>query len=240
MRPTRSRASLLVMSALALALGVVQVHSAGPTVWLLTFTIDSSPGYAVAGDGLGATEDGGPGLYKDYRLGSGQPDDVNHCVEASPAGTLVFLRLNRTLDAFGNQYCGLSGGTPRQFYITVSSALACQELWSHGYPAGPDAPCTFTGADKPRIRIANDPYAKKTTRTPVAFLSKWYDEFATSYELRIEGDASVLSVGVDPSMRVIRYGGSARLWRFEAGVRERAVADSFPLPFQITLQRTAQ
>jgi hypothetical protein len=231
----------LVAGALILGLAVVSpMLKAAPEVWLMTFTIDNGTSHAVSGDGVDPIVPGGPGVYRDYRLGTGQPDDVNYCVDASPSPTL-FIRLNRKLDGdAGTQYCGLSGGSPRQFSVTVSDASACAELWSHGYPTGPDAPCTFTGADKPRIRITNDLYGKRTTRTPVAFLSKWYDESATSYELRTETDAAVTRVGVDPSIRIVSYDGSARLWRFEPGVKARAVATAFPLPFQMTFQRTAQ
>lgn len=230
-----------VAGALILGLAVVSpVLCGGPTVWLMTFTIDDDPSYAVAGDGLDPIVPGGPGVYKDYRLGTGLPDDVNYCVEGSPSQGL-FIRLNRQLDGgAGTQYCGLSGGSPRQFFLTISTDAACAELWSHGYPAGPDSPCTFTGADKPRIRITSDLYGKKTNRTPVAFLSKWYDVSATSYEVRLDTDATVVNVGVDPSMRVVSYSGSARLWRFEPGLRARAVAQAFPLPFQMTFKRTAQ
>jgi hypothetical protein len=230
-----------VAGALILGMTVVSpVLSGGPTVWLMTFTIDDDPSYAVAGDGLDPIVPGAPGVYKDYRLGTGQPDDVNYCVEGSPSPGL-FIRLNRQLDGeAGTQYCGLSGGSPRQFFVTISNDAACAELWSHGYPTGPDSPCTFTGVDKPRIRITNDLYGKKTTRTPVAFLSKWYDVSATSYEVRLDTDATVAIVGVDPSMRIVAYSGSARLWRFEPGVRERAVAQAFPLPFQMTFRRTAR
>ena len=62
------------------------VLRAASTVWLITFSIDNDdPAYAVAGDGLGAPTEGAPGVYKDYRLSTGQPDDINYCVEASPA-----------------------------------------------------------------------------------------------------------------------------------------------------------
>jgi len=74
----------------------------------------------------------------------------------------------------------------------------------------------------------------------VVFLSKWYDEFATSYEVRTQADATVMNVGVDPDMRIVSYSGSARLWRFEPGVKPRAVAEAFPLQFQMTFKRTAQ
>jgi hypothetical protein len=212
------------------------VMQGAPRVWLMTFTFDSAPGgaepYRVEGDGADP-------IYKDYRLGSGQPDDTNYCVETlvTPA---LFIRLNRRLDDAGTQYCGPYGGTPRQFSVRIANAAACEELWSHGYPSGPDAPCTFTGADKPRIRIDADLYAKRTSRTRVAFLSKWYDVSATSYELRTEAEATVLTTSVDSSIRIVSYSGNARLWRFEAGVQESAVAEAFPLPFQMTFKRTAQ
>ncbi len=163
---------------------------------------------------------------------------TNYCVEtlATPA---LFIRLNRRLDDAGTQYCGQYGGTPRQFSVQIANAAACEELWSHGYPTGPDAPCTFTGADKPRIRIDKDLYAKRASRTPVALLSKWYDVARTSYELRTEAEASVLTTALDPAIRIVSYSGTARLWRFEAGAQERAVAEAFPVPFQITFKRTA-
>jgi hypothetical protein len=224
------------LAGVALAL-VAPVVAAGPTSWLVTFSIDSGPSYALAGDGLDPIP---PDLYKDFRLGTGLPDDVNYCVEASPTTTL-FLRLNRKLDgAAGDLYCGEHGGTQRQFYATISSAAACAELAAYGYPAGPEAPCTFSGADKPRIDIGADLWGRRTTTAPVAFLSKWYDVYRVSYELRLESKAVVLSPGVDPSMRILSYSGAARLWRFEPGEKPKAVADSFGLPFQITLKRTEQ
>jgi hypothetical protein len=208
------------------------VGAAKPATWLMTFTIDQSEGHVLSGDPAG--------VYKDFRLGSGLPDDVNYCVEASPSPGL-FIRLNRKLDgANGSQYCGLFGGTPRQYFVTISNAAACSELWAGGYPTGPEAPCVFTGADKPRIDIANDLYGKRTTRTPMKFLSKWYDVNAVSYEIRPESDATVISTGIDPSMRIVSYSGSARLWRFDPGVQARAVAEAFPMPFQMTFRRTAQ
>jgi len=227
-----------VMAAL---LAVSQVLKAGPAVTLITFTIDDSPVFVVSGDRLDPATEGGPGVYSDHRLGAGQPNDVNYCVEAAPTNSLLFIRLNRALDSEeGSQYCGLSGGSARQYSVTISSAAACAELWSHGYPAGPDAPCVFTGADKPRIRLDADLYGKRTTKVPVAFLSKWYDVSATSYELRADVAATVSSVGVDPSLRIVAYSGSARLWRFEPGKQAVGVAGSFPLPFQMTFRRTLQ
>jgi hypothetical protein len=241
---------VLVAGALIIGLTVVSpLLNAAATVWLISFTIDD--GYPVKGDGLTAPGDI-PGTYKDYRLGTGQPDDVNYCLEASPSANLLFIRLNRKLDGdSGTQYCGRNGGSPRQFFVTINDDTACSELWSHGYnfyvdpqgqrqETGPDAPCIFTGADKPRIRISNDPYARQTTTTPVGFLSKWYDESLTSYELRTETNAVVEKAGLDPSMRIVRYSGTARLWRFEPGVREGAVTQPFALPFHITLRRTSQ
>jgi hypothetical protein len=204
----------------------------------MTFTIDN--GFPVSGDGLDPIAPGGPGVYKDHRLGTGFSDDVNYCVEANPSPTL-FIRLNRQLDGEeGTQYCGVSGGSPRQFSLSISDATACFELWSHSYPTGPDAPCTLTGEDKPRVRISNDLYGKRTSTTPVTFLSKWYDISRTSYEVRTETDAAVDKTGIDPSIRIVRYAGNARLWRFEAGLKPRAVAQTFPLPFQMTFRRTAQ
>jgi hypothetical protein len=217
----------------ALVLGLTIVsHALGaaPTVWLMTVTIDDSidpeQPYAVSHDELGPT-------YEDYRLDGG-----DYCVEATVSGGL-FIRFNRKLDGdTGTQYCGQSGGSPRQFAVAVSSASACAELWSHGYPTGPDAPCVITDTDNPRIRITNDPYGKRTARTPVAFLTKWYDDYRTSYEVRTETDAVVTSDG--PDRRIVTYSGSARLWRFEAGAKPKAVADPFPLPFHMTFTRTAQ
>jgi hypothetical protein len=225
---------LVMACALLLGLAVLsQVLSAAPTVWLVTFTIDSDQPYAVSADALGPD-------YWDYRLGTGEMDDPNYCVETIASGGL-FIRFNRELDGEGGtQYCGLFGGSPRQYSVTISNAAACAELRSHGYPTGPDAPCVITDTDKPRIRITNDLYGKRTTRTPVAFLTKWYNVYATSYEVRTETDATVTAVGLDPSVRVVSYAGNARLWRFEAGEKPKAVADPFPLPFQMTFARTAQ
>ena len=224
------------VSVVVLGLFVWPGIAAAPKVSLMTFTFDTAPEsaepYVVEGDG-------GDLVYRDYRLGTGEPEDTNYCVEALVTPGL-FLRLNRRLDDAGTQYCGQYGGTPRQFSVRITNAAACEELWSHGYPTGPDAPCTFTGADKPRIRIDKDLYAKRSSRTPVAFLSKWYDVAATSYELRTEADATVLTTSVDPTIRILSYSGNARFWRFEAGVLESAVGEAFPLPFQMTFKRTVQ
>lgn len=232
---------LTAMGVLVLSLvATASVAKSAATVWLMTFTIDSGASYAVAGDGMDPVEPGGPGVYKDHRLGTGLPDDVNYCVEASPTQGL-FIRLNRQLDGeLGTQYCGLTGGSPRQFSITITNTSACAELATHGYPTAPAAPCIFTGADKPRIQIINDIYGKRASKTSVVFLSKWYDIFATSYELRTETDATVITVGTDPATRIVSYSGTARLWRFEPGVKPRAVAEAFALPFQMTFKRTAQ
>lgn len=244
--------TVLVPAVLILGLALASLSlNAAAKVWLITFTIDD--GYSVAGDGRTAPGDI-PGTYKDYRLETDptDPSGVNYCVEASPSANLLFIRMNRKLDGeTGTQDCGLNGGSPRQFFVTINDETACNELWTHGYgsyvdpqgqpqPTGPDAPCIFTGAEKPRIRISGDPYAKRTTTAPVAFLSKWYDPYRTSYELRTETDAIVISAGLDPSMRIVRYDGSGRLWRFEAGVSESPVLPAFPVTFQITLKRTAR
>jgi hypothetical protein len=235
------RRPLVAAGVLILSLAVTSpVVNTAASVWLMTFTIDQGSSFDVSGDGIEPAEPGGPGVYKDHRLGTGLPDDANYCVEASPFQGL-FIRLNRQLDSeSGTQYCGLAGGSPRQFFMTITNQTACEELGSHGYPTGPSAPCIFTGADKPRIQLNNDIYGKRTSRTPVVFLSKWYDEFATSYEVRTQADATVMNVGVDPDMRIVSYSGSARLWRFEPGVKPRAVAEAFPLQFQMTFKRTAQ
>ncbi len=226
--------SLVMVGVLVLGLTVVsQALSAGPTVWLMTFSIDADQPYAVSADSLGP-------FYNDYRLGTGEPDDHNYCVEATVSGGL-FIRFNRKLDGdAGTRYCGLFLGSPRQFSITITDSTACDELSSHGYPTGSLAPCVITGLDQPRIRITNDLYGKRTTRTPVAFLTKWYDANMTSYEVRTETDATVTTDGLDPSKRIVSYSGSARLWRFEAGAKPKPVANAFPLPFQMTFQRTAQ
>ncbi len=237
-----------VMLTAVLILGITGISSlvnAAQTVWLMTFTIDNRDDndlapYAVAGDGTDPVSAGGA-VYRDYRLGTGLVTDVNYCVEASPAASLLFVRLNRKLDGdSGTQYCGLYDGSPRQFVLTIDNAEACAELWSHGYSSGPDASCTFTGLEKPRIRISSDLYATRTSRTPVAFLYQKYDQSLVSYEVRTETDASVVKVGLDPTIRIVSYSGSARLWRFAPGVKARAVAQAFPLPFQMTFKRTAQ
>ena len=233
----------LAVTSTALVSGTLLITAAvnaAATVWLMTFTIDDGPSYAVSGDGIDPAEPGGPGVYKDYRLGTGLPDDLNYCVEASPT-PLLFIRMNRKLDGpSGNQYCDLFGGSPRQFSITISNGSACSELWTHGYVDAPETPCVLAGVDKLRIRIDSDLYAKRTTTTPVAFLAKPHDTAATSYEIRTAAGAAVLQAGVDPSMRIVSYSGSARLWRFEPGEKARAVAESFPLPFQMTFRRSAQ
>lgn len=231
---------LLTAAVVILAMTVAStVSNAGLTAWLMTFTIEN--GFGVAGDGVDPVIPGGPGVYKDYRLGTQLPGDRDYCVETSPTTQLLFIRLNRKLDGdTGTQYCGLFGGTPRQFFLTINSASVCNELSSHGYPTGPGSPCVVNGLDRPRIRISSDLYAKQTTTTPVAFLTEWYDSNRTSYEVRTETDASVLKDGTDASKRTVIYGGTARLWRFEPRVTARAVADAFQLPFQMTFRRTAQ
>jgi hypothetical protein len=70
----------------------------------------------------------------------------------------------------------------RQLVLTISNEAACQELWSHGYPTGPGAPCAIAETEKPRIRITDDVFGRRATRTPVAFLTKWYDVTRTSDE----------------------------------------------------------
>jgi hypothetical protein len=215
-----------------LALTVVSpVVKTAQTVWLMTFTIDNLTGAAVSGDGLG--------IYRDYRLES-QPGE-NYCVEASPTNTLLFIRLNRKLDGdSGTRYCGLNGGSPRQFYIAVNNASACSELWSHGYltDSVPPTSCVIGGLDKPRIRISSDLYAKQTTTTPVAFLTESYDTSRTSYEVRAVTNAMVIKPGDPyPSMRLVQYSGYGRLVRFEPGARAKEVADPFPMPFQMTFTR---
>ncbi len=74
----------------------------------------------------------------------------------------------------------------------------------------------------------------------MAFLYQKYDQSLVSYEVRTETDASVVKVGLDPTIRIVSYSGSARLWRFAPGVKARAVAQAFPLPFQMTFKRDAQ
>lgn len=221
--------ALVMAGALALGLTVVtQGLSAAPTVWLVTFTIDDDQPYAVSADALGT-------VYRDYRLDGG-----DYCVEATLSGGL-FIRFNRNLDGdTGTQDCGRFVDAFRQFSITIPDGSACEELWRGAYPTGPDAPCVITDTDKPRIRITNDVYGRRVTRTPVAFLTKWYDANRTSYEVRTETDADVRSVGLDASMRIVSYSGLARLWRFDAGEKPKPVAAAFPLPFQLTLTRTAQ
>jgi len=230
----------LTVAVVILAVTVASTTSkAASTVWLMMFTIEN--GFGVSGDGVDPVVSGGPGVYKDYRLGTQLPGDPDYCVETSPTTQLLFIRLNRQLDGdTGTQYCGLFGGAPRQFFLTVNSASACNELSLHGYPTGPDAPCVVSGLDKPRIRISSDVYARQTTTTPVAFLTEWYDPDRTSYEVRTETDASVLKDGTDASKRIVIYAGNARLWRFEPRVKARAVADAFQLSFQMTFRRTAQ
>jgi hypothetical protein len=215
--------SLVMAGALVFALTIVShALSAAPTVWLMSFTIED---LAVSHDDVGPE-------YQDYRLEGG-----DHCVEATLSGGL-FIRFNRKLDGdAGTQYCGLSPGLPRprQYAVTIPDATACQELSDNGYPTGPGAPCVISDTDNPRIRITNDIYGKRTTRTPVAFLTKWYDAARTSYEVRTETDATVEPDG--PDTRIVTYSGSARLWRFRAGEKAKAVADAFPLPFQMTFTR---
>jgi hypothetical protein len=116
----RSR-PLVMAGALVLGLTVVsQALGAAPTLWLMTFTIDADQPYAVSADALGP-------FYNDYRLGTGLPDDPDYCVETVVSGGL-FLKFNRNLDgAAGTQDCGLFGGSPRQYSLTVSDGDACEE-----------------------------------------------------------------------------------------------------------------
>jgi hypothetical protein len=228
---------LVTAGVLVLGLAIVsQALGAAPTVWLTTFSIDPSEDEILPN---AVSDDGGPD-YKDYRLVQGGPGDPNYCVEATLSGGL-FIRLNRKLDGdAGTQFCGQHGGSPRQFAVVIAADTACAALSEDDYPVDGTAPCVITGLDQPRIRITNDLYGKGTTRTPVAFLTKWYDTTRVSYEVRTETDATVIKDGLDSSKRTVYYEGNARLWRFAPGVKAKPVADAFPLPFQMTFARTAQ
>ena len=231
-----------------LAAATAAASAKGPSVPVVTFTIDATTPQAVFGDGHAANA---PSpytdpydTYKDFRLTTGAAADPNYCVEASPDNTgSLFVRLNRKLDGdAGYQYCQLyaAGSTQRQFTLHITEPAACNELVNTSYisPTDLDANggCFLTGSDKPRIRLTNL-YAKTAKSTPVAFLTLHYDgqnPGGVSYEVQTDADAVVSVVG-NANTRQVRYNGRAHLVRFVDGVSGGvAVQPSFDLPFQMT------
>lgn len=231
------RLRLLLACLFMLGASVIVGAAKGPSVQVLTFTIDgmTSPPNAVFSDS--------PDGYKDYRLASGANTDPNYCVEASPANSgFTFIRLNRKLDGdAGSMYCGLFGGvgaTPRQYSVRIAAADACLEAFTNGYANTPEAGCIFTGNDKPRIRLANL-YANRAKSTPVALLSEFYSNpNGVSYEIRTNTDATVTTWAGNTNIRMVHYTGTARLVKFSPGMSATTVASAFPLPFHMTFQRS--
>lgn len=215
-------------------LGAVVVAGAakGATVQVLTFSIDEMTTPPNAVFAVGADP------YKDYRLSSGL-SDPNYCVEASPDSSgFTFIRLDRKLDGdAGSQFCDVFGGTKRQYSLTIAAADACLELYTNGYAATSGSGCTFIGQDMPRIRLAKL-FASKVTKTPVAFLSMFYDQSRVSYEVRTDSDATVTTFMNSTNNRMVRYTGTARLVKFSPGASATPVASSFPLPFHMTFVRS--
>jgi hypothetical protein len=107
------------------------------------FTID--PGFDVMDDGFGE--------YRDFRIDPAAPGDLDYCVEAT-ASNLVFISLNRDLDALGGAgtvKCGDDGqprNSLRQFVLHIKSAAACDELLANHYgtsDGGPEGHCYLIG-----------------------------------------------------------------------------------------------
>jgi hypothetical protein len=63
--------------------------------------------------------------------------------------------------------------------------------------------------------------------TPARHRPAREDGFLTIRRLRLASDATVISSGLDPPMRIGSYSGTGRLWRFEPEVQVRAVAEAF-------------
>ena len=182
----------------------------------------------------GAVFSDGKGQYVDYRLTSGLNTDTNYCIDAAvDASGGTFIRLNRKLDGeTGTQYCGLFGGAPRQFKLTITNESVCNEL----HPlATPDqhAPCSVTGSDKPRIRL-DKVYASKPSTTPVSFLILSYDD-SVNYVVRTDAEATVSILFNDTNQRAVTYAGTARVWQGKNTVGVGA----FSLPFHIDFVRTS-
>lgn len=232
----------LVVFGLASSLGWSGMAAAGKPVSstrVATFWFQTGPMWDVSGDSAG--------VYKDYRLATEGVTDANYCVEASPtSGGLLFIRLNRKLDGdAGYQYCDLyapSDTRPkRDITLHIRSLDACNELHYANLPNGyvvddVDAAdgCTFGHFAKPRIRISNDIYSKRTTSTPVAFLEETYDANDISYEVQTATDAAVTG---DSDVRTVSSTGNANLVRFVPGQKPITVT-SFPLTFSITIVRS--
>lgn len=231
-----------------LAAATAAASAKGPSVQVVTFTIDATTPQAVFSDGHAVSAPApytdSADTYKDFRLTAGTVADPNYCVEASPdnSGSL-FVRLNRKLDGdAGFQYCQLyaPGATQRQFTLHITEPAACDELVSTSYISAADLDanggCFLTGSDKPRIRLTNL-YARTAKSTPVAFLTLHYDgqnPGGVSYEVQTDTDAVVSVVG-NSNTRQVRYNGRAHLVRFVDGVSGSvAVQPSFDLPFQMT------
>jgi hypothetical protein len=249
----RNRSAVYVIAGCGLlsALWVSGITAAGKpssstpvvTFWFVT-------GMDVSGDGAA------DGVYKDYRLADATAgvNDVNYCTEASPTSTgLLFIRLNRKLDGdAGFQYCEKylpeRTQTPRDMTLHIRSYDACTELHSANLPAPPEvlapyvidddpatAGCTFGHFAKPRIRISNDIFARRTTSTPVAFLEETYDVNDISYEVQTDIDAVVTG---ESNTRTVSSTGTAHLVRFVPGQKPVTVTPSFPLTFSIVIVRS--
>jgi len=198
------------------AAGAWPAARAAATLKVLSFVIDDT--MAVRSDGNGP--------YMDFRVpGAGA---INYCVDAALDGSGgAFIRLNRKLDGdAGYQYCGMFGGTPRQFTLSITDSSACNAI------ANMPAPCSVTGSDKPRIRLDNV-FASKPSKTPLAFLILSYDE-SINYVVRTDADATVTQLYGDPDKRAVTYSGTARVWQ-----GANTVGGAFSLPLHIDFVRSS-
>jgi len=227
------------------ASGMTAAGKPSPSTPVATFWFEE--GRDVSGDSLGIVSPSTISVYQDYHLTNGDVNGVNYCVEASPATTGLFIRLNRNLDGdSGNQPCQQTVGrtqAQRDMTLHISSTDACNELLANA-PAGyavadEQGGCRFGHFDRPRIRISSDLYAKRTTSTAVDFLEKSYDDFAVSYEVQSDTNAAVI-VDPDPARRTVRSqtGATAHLVKFVPGGKPVNVAGSFPLSFSIVIVRS--
>jgi hypothetical protein len=188
------------------------------------------------------------GLYKDYRVTSGDVNDVDYCVEASPSTTGLFIRLNRKLDGdAGFQYCDLYASSTtrpkRDMTLHIASSSACNELYLYAPPAyvtdDNQGGCYFAHFAKPRIRISSDIFAKRATSTAVAFHEETYDPNDVSYEVQTDGNATVTVDPVNSNWRTVSSTGTAHLVRFVPGQQPVSVGGSFPLRFSIVIVKSS-
>jgi hypothetical protein len=238
--------ALRICAACAFGFGIA-VFSPGvwaATVWVVTFTIDDGPVYALSSDGKGT--------YKDYRIDMGGESDVNFCVEADATRSL-FIKLNRKLDGdAGVQRCDTTPdhfygtGVQRQYRLEIRNDSACAELGANNYlPMAMTwtQPCVITGGINPRIRMGS--LFAKTARFPVDFLTTSPTESkatSISYEIQSTANATIVAGPGDLSnIRTVSYLGTARLVKFSPfGEKPKAVAEPFELPFQMTFVRHAK